>query len=111
MKFEYNPIHNVNADEELEVSFGIKTINNSLFKSEIYLNKVQEQLVLKIANNSFSIHQNEVEKFALDNGLFKNQLIDSINEICSGIIEGEALIEEEEDNYIIDESYYLEIVN
>ena len=110
-EFEVNPIQNDKTNEEFEISFGIKANNNLLFKSEIDLNKVQEQLVLKITKNSFSIHQNEVEKFALDNGLFKNQLVDSINEICSKILEGEALIEEEEDNYIIDESYYLEIVN
>ena len=111
VEFEVNPINNENKDEELEVSFGIKTKTNLFFKSEIDLNKVQEQLVQKIASNSFWIHQNEVEKFALDNGLFKNQLIDSINEICAEFLEGQALIEEEEANYIIDESYYLEIVN
>ncbi|HZL11246.1 MAG TPA: tellurite resistance TerB C-terminal domain-containing protein [Prolixibacteraceae bacterium] len=111
VELKVNPINNKNTDEELEVSFGIKTKNNLFFKSEIDLNKVQEQLVQKIATNSFMIHQNEVAEFALDNGLFKNQLIDSINEICAEFLEGGALIEEEEDNYIIDESYYLEIVN
>ena len=110
-EFEVNPIQIDNSNEELEVSFSIKTKNNLIFKSNIDLNEVQEQLVLKIAKSSFTIPQNDVEKFALDNGFFKNQLIDSINEICSGILDGEALIEEEEDNYIIEESYSLEILN
>ena len=41
--------------------------------------------------------------------MFKNQLIDCINEACEAYLDGEALIEEEDDNYIIEESYYIEI--
>jgi hypothetical protein len=64
---------------------------------------------MKIVNNSFLIHQDEVDKFALNNGLFKNQLVDSINELCEEYLGGEVLIEEDKENYIIEESYYREI--
>ena len=46
----------------------------------------------------------EVDKFASANGMFKNQLIDSINEACEEFLDGEALIEEEDENYRIEES-------
>lgn len=39
----------------------------------------------------------------------KNQLIESINEICYNNLD-DVLIEEEEDNYIINENYYQRIL-
>ena len=50
-----------------------------------------------------------VKYIAVENGMFKNQLIDSINEACQELLDGEALIEEDNENYIIEESYYNEI--
>lgn len=40
----------------------------------------------------------------------KNQLIDSINEICSDMLEGEFIIEEDENYYVIEESFYNELI-
>jgi TM2 domain-containing membrane protein YozV len=84
--------------------------NNSIFISGISIGKIQEELIAKIVSNSFKIHQNKVDKFATENGLFKNQLIDSINVAFEEYLEGEALIEEDEENYVIEESYYKELV-
>ena len=42
--------------------------------------------------------------------MFKNQLVDSINDLCSQFLDGEALIQEEEENYIIEKSYYKELL-
>nr|WP_319511405.1 SH3 domain-containing protein [uncultured Draconibacterium sp.] len=96
---------------EVEVIEIISPNNNgsSILISDIQINKTQEELILKIVSNSFEIHQDEVEKFATENGVFKNQLIDSINEACEIRLDGEALIEEEDEKYIIEESYYKEI--
>ena len=96
-------------NEEIEISIIPNNTNNSIFISEISIGKIQEELIKKIISNSFEIHQNEVDKFATENGFFKNQLIDSINEACEEHLEGEALIEEEDENYVIEESYYKEI--
>ena len=96
-------------NEEIEISVIPNNTNNSIFISEISIGKIQEELVKKIVSNSFEILQNEVDKFATQNGMFKNQLIDSINVACEEHLEGEALIEEDEENYIIEESYYKEI--
>lgn len=95
---------------EEEIIIVTPQTNDSIFKLEISLNKVQEELLEKIVNNSFKIPQTEVDQFATVNNLFKNQLIDSINETCEELLEGEALIEEEDENYVIEESYYNEIV-
>ncbi|MGZ2370400.1 tellurite resistance TerB C-terminal domain-containing protein [Ancylomarina sp. YFZ004] len=84
-------------------------IANSIFIPEISVDKVQEQLVRNIVANSFEIHQDEVDKFASENGMFKNQLIDSINEACEECLDGEVLIEEDDENYIIEASYFKEI--
>lgn len=82
---------------------------NSIFVTGIRMGKVQEELVKKIIANSFEIHQDEVDEFAINNGMFKNQLIDSINEICSEYLDGESLIEENDETYVIEESYFKEI--
>jgi hypothetical protein len=96
--------------EEIEILLKRTTKPKSKFTAELKLNEVQEKLVEMIVKNAFSIHQKEVEQYAMKHGLFKNQLIDSINEICSSQLAGEALIEEDEESYVIEKSYYKEIV-
>jgi hypothetical protein len=98
-----------NLDDNTEITIVTSKENNSIFISEISMGQVQEELVKMIINNSFEIHQAEVDKFATANGLFKNQLIDSINEACEEFLDGEALIEEDDESYRIEESYYKEI--
>lgn len=109
---EYLKDEKVIADKpeaDIEITIVSSKENNSIFITEICMGKVQEELVKMIINNSFEIHQNEVDKYATANGMFKNQLIDSINESCGEYLDGEALIEEDDENYIIEESYYKEI--
>ncbi|MGB3468064.1 MAG: tellurite resistance TerB C-terminal domain-containing protein [Cyclobacteriaceae bacterium] len=95
---------------EEEITIVTPQTYDSIFKSEISLNKVQEELLEKIVNSSFEILQSEVDQYATQNNLFKNQLIDSINDACEELLEGEALIEEDDENYVIEESYYNEIL-
>lgn len=97
------------TNDENEISVVPTNTNNSIFISDISIGKIQEELIKKIVSNSFEINQQEVDKFATKNGMFKNQLIDSINEECEKYLDGEALIEEDDENYIIEESYYNEI--
>jgi len=97
-------------NEEIEILTIPNNTNSTIFIPGISIGKIQEELINMIVSNSFEIHQNEVDKFATENGLFKNQLIDSINEACEEYLEGEALIEEDDENYIIEESYYKEII-
>ena len=84
--------------------------SESIFIAGLDFNEIQEKLITKIVKNSFSIAQDEVAKIALENNLFKNQLIDSINELCSEYLDGEALIEEDEEEYIIEDFMYKKIM-
>lgn len=100
----------VSNELDNEVKIIPANTSESVLISEINLTQVQERLLKMIADNSYKIQQDEVEKFALENGMFKNQLIDNINTACEASLEGEMLIEEEDENYIIEESYYNEIL-
>lgn len=96
-------------NEEIEISIIPTNTYNSTLISKISIGKIQEELIKKIVFNSFEISQDIVDEFATKNGMFKNQLIDSINEACEEHLNGEALIEEDDENYVIEESYYKEI--
>lgn len=85
-------------------------LEKSQFISGLNLSTIQIDLIKRIAANSFTIGQTEVDDFAQRNGMFKNQLIDSINEACEQYLDGDVLIEEDDDNYVIEETYYEEIL-
>jgi len=87
-----------------------KTKNESTFKPNLNMNNIQGFLLKQIAENSFMISQKKIADYALKNGMFKNQLIDSINDVCCELLDGEALIEEDEENYIIEKTYYNKII-
>lgn len=96
-------------DVEVEVDVIAPKRTNSIFIADIRMGRVQEELVRRFIENSFSIQRDEVDRFAIDNGMFKNQLIDSINDACSHYLAGEPLIEEDDESYVIEESYFKEI--
>lgn len=85
-------------------------LEKSQFISGLNLSTIQIDLIKRIATNSFTIGQTEVDDFAQRHGMFKNQLIDSINEACEEYLDGDVLIEEDDDNYVIEETYYEEIL-
>jgi TM2 domain-containing membrane protein YozV len=111
---EENEISETIAEEDQVTNDNVSVVtideNNSIFHSDIYMGKAQEELVKMIVNNSFKIEQETVDKYAFKNGMLKNQLIDSINEACEEVLDGEVLIEEDEEYYVIEESYYQELI-
>lgn len=94
------------SDEDTEVTIIPAKESDSMFFSDFSIGRAQEELIKRIASSAFKINQEEVSIFATENQLFKNQLIDSINESFSKCLDGEALIEEDGDNYIMEESFY-----
>ncbi|SFD86394.1 TerB-C domain-containing protein [Chitinophaga sp. CF118] len=50
----------------------------------------------------------EVEAFAIGKGMFKNQLLDGINDTCYELLD-DVLVEEEDDYYVINSDYYNKI--
>ncbi|MEJ7822348.1 MAG: tellurite resistance TerB C-terminal domain-containing protein [Chitinophagaceae bacterium] len=100
----------INSEEvKIEIIHKVETTKDSIYSSEIELTSIQLDALEIFSKNSFSISQSDFETFAKSKGVFKNQLIESINEICFSILD-DVLIEEEEDNYIINENYYQRIL-
>lgn len=77
--------------------------------SIVDLSPTQFELLQLFAKSSFSVPQTDVEAFARANGLFRNQLVESVNEICYEILD-DVLIEEEDEYYVVSENYYRMIV-
>ena len=74
--------------------------------SVIYSKETPHSELLKIfSDNNLQINSQDLSSFANRKGIFKNQLIDSINEQYYELLD-DVLIEENEGAYIIDEEYY-----
>lgn len=77
----------------------------SAFLSELSLHPNQISILEIFSKHNFSVPQIEIEEFVKSKGLFKNQIIESINEACYEVLD-DVLIEDEEDYYtIIPESF------
>lgn len=77
----------------------------SLFQQTLLFSAIQLDVLELFRKGNLTIPVIELESFAKQHGAFKNQLIDRINEICYDLLD-DILIEEEEENYIINENYY-----
>tara|TARA_R110002020_G_scaffold222564_1_gene431428 strand:- start:16063 stop:18672 length:2610 start_codon:yes stop_codon:yes gene_type:complete len=101
----------INSEDEIEIKIKkTREFEESIFLESIGLNSPQISVLKMIADNGFTIQQNAIAEIALKNAQLKNQLIDSVNEICSNMLEGEYIIEEEGDDYIMEESFYNELL-
>jgi hypothetical protein len=78
---------------------------NDRYLLSLQLNPVQTTLLDIFKKNNFLLGASDLEAYAKDNGAFRNQLIDSINEACYETLD-DVLIEEEEENYVIQEHYF-----
>ena len=67
--------------------------------------KLQTTTLEIFTKSNFSVPQSDLEKFAKSKGVFKNQLVENINETCYDVLD-DVLIEEEEEYYNINPSYY-----
>lgn len=101
----------LNKDTELKLTIAPKNEAIAETASSIPhgLNPAQWGLLEVFAKNNFMVPAEDVENFARLQGLFKNSLIDSINETLYEHLD-DSLIEEDDDSYIIQESYYQKIV-
>lgn len=99
--------HN-NVELVIEIISLKENSGNPKFVTGINLNENQNAALELFIKNDFSIAQTEIEGFAKSRGLFKNQLIDSINESCFEILD-DILIEEEDDYYTINQEYFKKI--
>lgn len=77
--------------------------------SSVELSSLQLSLLKAFAGSGFSMSHIEIDEFARENAVFRNQLVDSINEICFEKLD-DVLIEEEDEGYVIAENYYRLII-
>ncbi|MCB2380494.1 hypothetical protein LGH70_23070 [Hymenobacter sp. BT635] len=78
------------------------------FPAELGLSASQQLLLTLFAQQNLTVPQAEVEAFARQHGALRNQLIDSINELCYERLD-DVLIEEDGDAYTIYDSYYQQL--
>ncbi|WP_336517007.1 tellurite resistance TerB C-terminal domain-containing protein [Pollutibacter soli] len=81
------------------------TAHSSVFLADLRFSEVQIELLLIFSKNNFSIFQSDVEAFAKSKSVFKNHLIEGINEICYECLD-DILIEEVEESVSINPEYY-----
>ena len=100
----------ISADElKIEITQKTEPAAVSIFTNEITFTPLHLETLELFYKNSLTVSQNDLEIFARSKGAFKNQLIDSLNEICYEILD-DVLIEEEDDYFVISENYYQKLL-
>lgn len=109
---EYEDASNIIKTEEvgteeikMEVVSKDASPHASTYMPGISFTEIQAELLEIFVKNNFSVQQAEVEIFAKSKSIFKNQLIERINEICFEQLD-DVLIEEEDESYIVNPNYY-----
>lgn len=97
-----------NEEIKIEITQKSEFIPHSAFVSDLLFSPIHLLALELISKSNFSIPQSELEVFAKSNGIFKNQLIESINETCYDYLD-DVLIEEEDDYYTINPNYFQRI--
>jgi hypothetical protein len=82
---------------------------HSIYADNISFTEIQTEMLEMFAKNNFTVSQFEIEAFAKSKGVFKNQLIESINEMCYEHLD-DVLIEENVECYLINPDYHQAIL-
>ncbi|TDE14781.1 tellurite resistance TerB C-terminal domain-containing protein [Dyadobacter psychrotolerans] len=82
---------------------------NTPFLDRLNFNPVQSEVLLLFDKNNLTLLQKDLEAYCISQGLFKNQLIESINDSCFELLD-DVFIEQDETAYTIDPSYYNKIL-
>jgi hypothetical protein len=97
-----------NEEIQIEITQKSEETHQSLFVSELAFTTIHKTALELFAKSNFSISQSEFEVFAKSKGVFKNQLIESINDTCYELLD-DVLIEDEDDFYTINTNYFHKI--
>lgn len=99
----------INSEEiKIEITPKSEDVSPSAFVSNLAFSTIHVLTLEFFAKNNFSVPQIELEAFAKSKGVFKNQLIESINETCYDYLD-DVLIEEDDDYYTINTNYFQRI--
>ncbi len=83
---------------------------NAVYIDDIRFTDLQTQVLELFSKNNFSISQTEISTFAKSNGVFSNQLIENINDVCYDYLD-DVLIEEEDGYYLVNTNYYEKLLS
>ncbi|MBK9284712.1 MAG: hypothetical protein IPM51_10405 [Sphingobacteriaceae bacterium] len=97
-----------NEEIKIEITQKSEETSHSAFVSDLTFSPIHISALELFLKSNFSIPQSELEIFAKSKGIFKNQLIESINETCYDFLD-DVLIEEEDDYYTINTNYFQRI--
>lgn len=97
-----------NEEIKIEITQKSEETSHSAFVSDLTFSPIHISALELFSKSNFSIPQSELEIFAKSKGIFKNQLIESINETCYDFLD-DVLIEEEDDYYTISTNYFQRI--
>jgi hypothetical protein len=105
---ETNTIKTQQINEEevkIEITQKRDEDQHSIYVSDIEFTSNHLSVIEIFLKNNFSVPQIEIEIFAKSKGVFKNQLIESINEVCYEKLD-DVLIEEEDEYYTLNPNYH-----
>jgi hypothetical protein len=99
------------SDDEVKIEIQQKTavVAEVIIEDRSGLNPVQRDVLELFFKNSFALSFEDMDSFARSRSAFKNQLIESINDVCFERLD-DLLIEEEDDNYVMNPNYYQTII-
>ena len=97
--------------ENAHIGHEIKVIQitEEIQKKSILFSEIQMNTLNFFENGDFSISQGKFEEFAKSNKMLKNQLIESINDLCYEHLD-DNLIEDNDECYTINRDYYQTIL-
>jgi hypothetical protein len=87
-----------------------QTASTKSFTFGVDLNENQKGLLILFEENNFYLVPGVLNSYSKSRNLFKNQIIESINDCCYEELD-DILIEESEDGYVINEFNYKKIIN
>lgn len=107
---EHTTIHmRTTTDDELSIEISAKNAVEETSRAPgVEFNSQQIALLELFERGGYSMDNSDVEQFARENGLFKGQLIESINDACFEILD-DVLIIEESDELVVDPDYLRKI--
>ncbi len=97
------------ATEDSQVQIEINPKFDSTNDPKTRFTEVQQALLEYFQKNGLILSAQEIDSFAKSRGLFKNQLIESLNETCYETLD-DVLIEEEQHDYTINDKYFERIL-
>lgn len=98
-----------NEEVRIEITSKDKTTQDSIYEPGIVLTDIQASALEMFVKNNDTVSMSDLEAYAKSKGVFKDQLIESINETCYENLD-DILIEEDNGYYCMNKDYYQKLL-